>query len=551
MPQTIEHLDILGVLGVRLGAVALTKIDRVEEARIGEVEAAVRALLAAGPLADSPVFQVSATSSIGIEALLAHLEAEARGHPGRAASGRFRLAVDRCFTLAGAGTVVTGTVFAGAVRVGDELVVSPSASKVRVRSIHAQNRPAQEGKVGERCALNLAGVAKDEVRRGEWVVSPQLHAPGTRFDVRLRLLPGAPKKLRHWSPVHMHIGAADLQARVALLDCEELAPGGSALAQIVLDRPHASCRGDIFVLRDHSAAHTLGGGTVLDPDGPPRRRRSPARLAVLAALELPDAASALGALLDQAEHGLDLRRIARSFNCGIDSFGVPIHTAGDFGFAPAHWAALKKRVMDGLAAYHAGNADEQGPDASRVRRMWLPKLDAAACAILLDDMVADKRIARSGPWLHLPEHRVKFTDAEQRLAERLLPLVEAGGFDPLWVRDLARKLAIGEAQVRMLMNRLAKRGDIFQVVKDLFYSRKAIADLAALAAELERTDGEVRAAVFRDRTGLGRKRAIQVLEYFDRVGFTRRVREAHRLRSDSMFLRKEFASGGAAGLQTR
>ena len=551
MPQTVEHLDILGILGVRRGAVALTKIDRADEARTSEVETSVRALLAAGPLADSPVFKVSATGGLGTETLLTHLEAQARSHPGRTASGMFRLAVDRCFTLAGAGTVVTGTVFAGAVRVGDELVVSPSAAKVRVRSIHAQNRAAQEGKVGERCALNLAGISKDEVRRGEWVVAPQLHAPGSRFDVRLRLLPGAAKKLRHWSLVHVHIGAADLPARVALLDCEELAPGGSALAQIVLERPHASCRGDIFVLRDQSAAHTLGGGTVLDPAGPPRRRRSPERLAVLAALELADAETALGALLDRAEHGLDLRRIARSFNRDIDSFGLPMHRAADFGFAPAQWARLKQRVMDGLAAYHAANADEQGPDASRVRRMWLPKLDAAASAILLDDMVAEKRIARSGPWLHLPDHRVKFTDAEQRLAERLLPLVEAGGFDPLWVRDLARKLAIGEAQVRMLMNRLAKRGDIFQVVKDLFYSRKAIADLAALAAELERTDGEVRAAVFRDRTGLGRKRAIQVLEYFDRVGFTRRVREAHRLRSDSMFLRKEFASGGAAGLQTR
>ena len=551
MPQTLEHLDILGILGVKRGAVALTKIDRVEAARADEVEGAAHALLTSRPLAGSPLFRVSAVTGEGVDALLAHLSAEASAQPARASAGGFRLAVDRCFSLAGAGTVATGTAYAGSVRVGDEVIVSPTGLKARVRGIHAQNRPAQAGRVGERCALNLAGVSKDEVPRGAWIVAPQLHAPSQRFDVRLRLLRGAPKPLRHWAPVHLHIGAADLSARVALLQGEALEPGNSALAQLVLEQPHAACRGDIFVLRDQSALHTLGGGAVLDPDGLPRRRRAPERLAALAALESPDPAAALEGLLEQAAHGVDLKRLARSFNLPLEGLGVTLHRAGDRGFAPGCWEALQAKVIAGLAAYHARNPEELGPDGSRVRRMWLPALDAAACAALIEDLAAHKRIARSGPWLHLPGHKVSFTDAEQRLAERLLPLVEAGGFDPLWVRDIARKIGVAEALVRTLMNRLAKRGDIFQVVKDLFYSRRAIADLAALAAELERSDGEVRAAVFRDRTGLGRKRAIQVLEYFDRVGFTRRVREAHRLRGDSMFLRKEFASGGAAGLQTR
>ena len=551
MPQTVEHLEILDILGVARGAVALTKIDRVTPERVEEAEVAVRAALASHRLASAPLFRVSAVQGDGVAPLQAHLEQEAAALPARSAAGHFRLAVDRCFTLAGAGTVVTGTVFAGSVRVGDEVVVTPSGAKARVRGMHAQNRPAQQGSIGERCALNLAGIAKEDVRRGEWVVAPQLHAPGARLDVRVRLLPRAQRRLKPWSPVHLHLGAADLPARIALLDCEELAAGGSALAQIVLDKPHAACRGDVFVLRDQSAAHTLGGGTVLDPDGPPRRRRTPERLAMLAALEIAEPKAALTALLERAEFGVDLERVERSFNAGTESLGATMRRAGSFGFAPARWDLLTARVLEGLAGYHERNADELGPDASRARRLWLPRLEPATCAALLEEMIAEKRITRSGPWLHLPTHRVSFTDAEQRLAERLLPLVEAGGFEPLWARDLARKIGVGEAQVRLLLNRLAKRGDIFQVVKDLFYSRRAIADLAALAAELERSDGEVKAAVFRDRTGLGRKRAIQVLEYFDHVGYTRRVREAHRLRSDSLFLRKEFASGGAAGLQTR
>src|SRR4029077_5421496 len=189
---------------------------------------------------------------------------------------------------------------------------------------------------------------------------------------------------------------------------------------------------------------------------------------------------------------------------------------------------------EGLAAFHAKNPDELGTDAGRARRMWLPQLGRAARAALIDELVAEKRIARSGPWLHLPNHSVNLSRAEQQLAERLLPLVEDGRFDPLWVRDLARKIGSAEQQVRQLLLRLTRRGDVYQVVKDLFYSKCAVAELATLAADLERADGEVRAAEFRDRTGLGRKRAIQILEFFDRVGYTRRVREAHRLRGDSL-----------------
>ena len=358
--------------------------------------------------------------------------------------------------------------------------------------------------------------------------------------------------------MHVHLGAAHLSARVAVLDAAEVVPGGQAFAQIVLDAPHAACHGDVFVLRDRATAHTIGGGTVIDPDGPSRRRRSPERLAVLTAMALPTPEAALGALLGREESGVDLARFSRGFNVDVGTLEIPpqamrrVHTGDvDFGFSPAAWEKLKLRVQDGLAACHARNPDQPGMDAARARRLWLPRLASAACAALLDEMAAEKRISRSGPWLHLPEHRVRFTQAEQQLAGRLLPLVENGGFDPPWVRDLARKVAVGETQVRHLMNRLMRRGDIFQVVKDLFYSKRAIGALAAIAAELERTGGEVRAADFRDRTGLGRKRAIQILEFFDHIGFTRRVREAHRLRGDSLLLRKEFASGGAAGLQTR
>lgn len=248
MPQTLEHLYILDLLGIERGAVALTKIDRVDAARIAEVERDLQRLLAETTFAGMPVFPVSATDGQGIDLIRHHLHQAAQSMPQANGEGGFRLAVDRRFTLKGAGTIVTGTVFAGRVEVGNELVVTPSGKPVRLRSLHVMNHPAQAGQAGQRCALNLAGVGKDEIARGNWIVVPRLHAPTARFDVRLTLLPQAPAPLTHWAPVHLHLGAAHVMARVALLEGDRLVPGASALAQLVTDRPLGALHGDRFIL---------------------------------------------------------------------------------------------------------------------------------------------------------------------------------------------------------------------------------------------------------------------------------------------------------------
>jgi selenocysteine-specific elongation factor len=224
--------------------------------------------------------------------------------PSTADEGDFRLAVDRSFTLKGTGTVVTGTVFAGRVAVGDELVVTPSGQPARLRGLHVMNQPAHAGRAGQRCALNLGGIGKDEIARGDWIVSPRLHAPTARFDVRLHLSPQAAAALTHWAPVHLHLGAAHVMARVALLQGDKLTPGDSTLAQLVADQPLGVVNGDRFILRDAEARHTIGGGTVLDPDAPARKRKTPLRLAELAALETRDPAQRLTRLLGLG--GVDL-----------------------------------------------------------------------------------------------------------------------------------------------------------------------------------------------------------------------------------------------------
>ena len=546
MPQTREHLDILHLLGITRGAVALTKTDRVDEARVTAVERDLQRWLTDTALAGMPVFQVSATAGQGVDALRRYLHETAQAMQPAGVGGGFRLAVDRSFSLKGIGTVVTGTVFAGRVAVGDELVVTPSGQTVRLRGLHVMNQPAPVGHAGQRCALNLHGVGKEEIARGDWIVAPRLHVPTARFDVRLTLAPQAPAALVHWTPVHLHLGAAHVMARVALLEGERLAPGESMLAQLVTDRPLGALHGDRFIVRDADARRTLGGGTVLDPDAPARKRKTPLRLAELAALDIPDTAQRLRELLGL--RGLDLARLAMHWNHdGLDSVLPPDSTRvlgchETWAFSAKHWAGLQEKLRADLAGFHERFPDELGPDTARARRMFLPTLPVAAFAALTDALLAAGTLQRSGPWLHLPTHCIALTRDEDALFQRIRPWLAEAAFDPPWVRDLARTSGKDEASMRRLLQKLARQGKLYQVVRDLFYLPESVAQLAVLVQELEHMTGETRAAEFRDRSGLSRKRAVQVLEFFDRVGYTRRVREAHRLRNADMFGRTEHAA---------
>jgi selenocysteine-specific elongation factor len=549
MPQTREHVNILSLLGIAAGAVALTKIDLVDEVRVAEVERALRTLLASTTFAAVPILPVSARTGAGLDALRQFLEAAALEPRRPAEDAHFRLAVDRSFTLAGVGTVVTGTVHSGEVRVGSTLVISPGGREVRVRGIRAQSRTTEVGSAGQRCALNLAGITREDVSRGDWVVAPQVALATARFDAQFTLLADQPKALRTGTNVHVHVGTTHVPGRLVVLSDDvqrglphdELAPGAQCLVQLILQRPIAAWHGDRFIVRDAAAMRTLGGGVVLDPFAPARYRRSPGRLAVLTALEGATPGARLAALVEQAPLGVDLQSLARA---GIirqfDAHGgAPaarrVTTANsDFAIGNAHWGALQQRAVESLAAFHHAHADEVGPDAARLRRMAFPRLDATLYSALVADLVAAAKVRRNGPWLHLPQHDNAPTAQQRALVDRILPLLLDSPFDPPWVRDLAKALVQPEALVRATMIRASKRGEVFQVVRDLFYHPRAIRDLAATANGLYQSDGEVRAAAFRDATGLGRKRAIQILEFFDRVGFTRRARDKHIVRADNL-----------------
>ncbi|MFM0167194.1 selenocysteine-specific translation elongation factor [Paraburkholderia sediminicola] len=546
MPQTREHLAIVELLGIKRGAIALTKIDRVDAQRLQEVHDEVTGFLSGTVLQGAPVFDTNALSDDdpGVAALKAHLHRAAAAWRMKRDDGLFRLAVDRVFTLAGQGTIVTGTVVSGRVTVGDTMLLAPKNQPVRVRSIHAQNRPAETGRAGERCALNLAGIEKSAIDRGDWIVDPRLSQASERIDVMLTLLADAPLTLEHWAPLHVHVGTQHQVAHVALLDGETLGAGQSARVQLVFERPVCALPGDRFVVRNAQANRTVGGGHVLDPFAPSRKRRSGERFAWLAAIQIMLDTGALDSLLARAPYGLSRSLLERLTGMQADVLELPSNTrvvtlAGNDALliTDASWQALAARLIATLKQYHERSPDELGPDGSRLRRIAAPLVDDALWRALVDDAAARGEIVKHGPWLHLPDHAVTLDDADRTLAAVLLPALQEGRFDPPWVRDLANAHGVSEDRVRQLLRKLARQGELFQVVRDLFYHHDVIRELALIAgSEAQKNAGTVAAAPFRDVTGLGRKRAIQLLEFFDRVGYTRFNRGLHLMRTDSRWL---------------
>ena len=560
MPQTREHLAIVDLLGIDRGIVALTKADLVAPAARAAASDEIKQLLAGTALAGAEIVPVSAVTGEGIDALRERLFAVARTMRSRAAGGRFRLAVDRCFTLAGAGTVVTGTVLSGAVAVGDRVVVSPCGLAARVRSIHAQNRPAERGVAGERCALNLAGdgVSKDAIARGQMIVEAHLHAPTDRIDAIFKLLRSEPKPVAQWTPVRLHHAAAEVGARIVLLGEERLAPAAEATIQLVLERPIAGAAGDRFVLRDTTGQRTIGGGRFLDLRAPARKRRGPERLAQLAAHALSDPAEALAALLNRSPFHLDLSAFGRDRALSdaeieaavgrCDAIKVPTSSA-TLALSAAAWLKLKRSLLATLEKFHAYHADLQGIGIEPLRLQLEPRLPAPGFIAVLQSLTRSGEIALDGAWVRLPGHTVRLMPDEEKLWARIAPLLGGGErFRPPRVRDIAGVLAVRESDARRLLKLLGRMGKVDEVAHDHFFLRGTVAEMVEiiLDSSARTANGEFTAAQFRDRVENGRKVAIQILEFFDRHGVTLRRGDLRRVNKHRLDLFRRSA-GRSAG----
>jgi selenocysteine-specific elongation factor len=520
-PQTVEHLQIVDLLGLDRGIVALTKADLANDDQMLERMAEIETLLASTSLKGAEILPVSSITGQGIAELKAKLLE--LGETRRGTNGFARLAIDRCFVLAGAGVVVTGTVHAGEIAVDDHVLLSPSGLEARVRSLHAQNRAARRGRAGERCALNLSGsrLSKDSVRRGDWVVAPELHAPTDRPDVRLKLLSSEPQPLRHWAPVHVHLGSSHVMGRVALLEGDTLAPGATALAQLVLEEKVGALSGDRVILRDPSATRTMAGATVIDPFGLPRNRRTPRRLAELAAMGERDDIALLKLL--RLETGfVEAPRFGLARNLRPAEVDKLLADAGGtrlagFGLLGETLQSARADVVDTLGEFHRATPDAPGLQPERLRIAMKKRWPPAVFRALADQAVQAKTVVVDGPVLRLPGHSLKLGARDEALWKQISAELERERFKPPRVRDFAEEHRVAEADVRRLMQRLAKLGRVVEVAHDQYFLRPVVAEMIGVAHGFGR---EFSAAEFRDKLANGRKVAIQVLEFFDRHGIT-------------------------------
>ncbi|KUM26170.1 translation elongation factor [Mesorhizobium loti] len=568
MPQTREHLAIVDLLGVRRGLVVLSKCDLADPARRAAVAAGISAALAGTALEGAEVIPASTITREGIDDLRRLLFEEASRFAGRSAAGRFRLAVDRCFTLHGIGTVVTGTVLSGCIGVGDSVVVSPSGLVARIRSIHAQDRMAERGRAGDRCALCLTGdgISKEAIRRGDVILDPALHAPADRIDAELRLLPREPKPIGQWFPVRLHHAAAEVGARIVLLGDEPIAPGGTAKVQIVLESPIAAAVGDAYVMRDTSAQRTIGGGRFIDLRGPSRKRRSPDRLAMLEAFAIPAPERAVAALLDTPPRYLDLGAFARDRALGagevaslIDRLGLATVCVGETQFVVSsmRWARFKRDLGSILETFHAGNPDLPGIGMEKLRLQLDPCLPAPAFAAAMRSLVRVGQIELDGAWIRLPGHEVRLAAREEALWREIEPrLAGPVKFHPPRVRDIASELVRPEAEIRKVLKLSGRIGTVHEVAHDHFFLHSALGEIVEIVCDLAAEhDRQFSVAQFRDNAGSGRKVAVHILEFLDRHGVTLRrgdLRRVNKHRLD-LFRRQDDsgppitkASGGAS-----
>ncbi len=365
-----------------------------------------------------------------------------------------------------------------------------------------------------------------------------------RISVALSLLPDA-RPLNHWTSVHVHAGAAHTLARVALLEGETLAPGKRMLAELALDVPLHLCHGDRIVLRDASARQTLGGCVVLDLFPPLRGKRAANRLALLRAQDGTAPAEALAALLGTETRGLSLSQFAANRNLPAESLpallesmsAVTVATGdGLYACRPVNWQAMQQQLLDEVARFHEREPDHAGVERERLRRKTLPTLAPAAFSALLQALLDGGRLVPAqGRFVALPTHKVEFNATERALWEQVLPQLGGEPFQPPRVRPLAQALGVEEAEMRRLMGKSARLGYTYRVAHDHYYLSAAVRELAAHVSALCAAEGFAKAAPFRDRIGTGRKLAIQILEFFDNIGYTRRILEQHVIRQAQMW----------------
>ena len=543
MPQTREHLDILRLLGVKNGLVVLTKRDLADPDWLDLVTEEVREFVAGTFLEASPIIAVSSKTGEGMEELKRELTRMAELAATKKREGSFRLPVDRVFTVAGFGTVVTGTLLSGEIKTGDELELLPGGLTGRVRSIQAHGVKSDIGQAGQRLAVNLQGIDLDQVARGDVVVPRGLFRTTRRVDVRLNHLAAAPRDLRHRSFVRLHAGTREVSAQVILLDQDLLSPGSSGYAQLRLAEPMLLVSGDPCLIRVASPAATIGGGIVLDPFPPARRRRSSEALSLLASLDAAEHLRTCGLIVTQSllsgvsleeivlRSGIPRKQTEAALQNLLASGEILQMTREPRIFLAAGAVdILKKTVVDELAAFMTANPLVSGIGKEELKTRLPRRSDQRFFVLLLSDLEKDGRLVPDRDIVRLAPSLRQSLPGNRNASERISALLAQNGLEPPTVKELMELLEAPEKDIRNHLAILSREGSIAKVSADIYYDATVLMTLQDQLVSYLRGRGEITPSEFRELTGLSRKFMIPLLEYFDSRKITIRTGDKRVLR---------------------
>ena len=516
MPQTAEHVAILELLGIETATVVISKTDRVSSDHLNNTRQAIHNFLATTPYSAAPVYEVSSTEGTGIAELQTHLwTLKAKRIPSD--HEYFRLAIDRRFSVKGSGLVVTGSVFSGSVNITDELRLGPSNLKVRVRAIHRQDTSADFAGPGDRCALNLSGdIDIERVERGHWITSHPALPVSRRLDGQIRLLASEQVPLKTGLPVHIHVGAQHTTGRVFLLEQRQIEPGESALAQIVSESPFSTCYGDRFVIRDQSASRTLAGGWTVDPYSVQKGRSKPVRLETLKqlAIRVPgERIPSLDALIRVASEGISLEQLSNASN---QTLLVSEHPVDDSGLSHHHDHVNAMLQSTLKLVEKMSQTQSQLRQALGIRESYLK--------LILNQLLGAGKISTHGNQISPADKPLELSKPAAVLWQKVEPILRQEGLQPPVIHELAKQVNLPPAALEKLLDSCVKQGLLIRPVKNRYFLTETLVQVRKLAIEVANSEnGEFTVIQFRDKSGMGRNLCIELLEFLDGKGFTKRL----------------------------
>ncbi|MDA7978884.1 MAG: selenocysteine-specific translation elongation factor [Pirellulales bacterium] len=535
-PQTIEHLEILKLLNLQQGVIALTKCDVSQADWIDLVEEEVRELVDGTFLQNAPIIRTSAHTGAGLGELRAALtDAATSAASDRLSSGPFRLPIDRSFTIAGHGTVVTGSVTSGSAQVGDELVIEPGATKVRVRGIQNHDRQAEEIHRGQRAAINLAGIHHQKIGRGQELCSAGHLQPARLVTVQLHLLPIAGRPLRSRTRIRVHLGTAELLGSVVLLGRSELGPGESAPAQIFLSEPVVSTWGQPLVLRSESPVWTIGGGTILDPNAERIRSSETKKLARITDLASTDNKTrAIAAIYFTGLRPWRPEELARSAGVKLPQELIEELRADgellELRVSPTRMLLVSRDALADIFDRFEQTLEkqhEQHPLRSLLDPSWLMNRfaylgDDALLGVLLQQMEKQKRLKRGRNGISLPGKGPQLSKNERQLYETIIDRFRDAGHEPPTVKEVQSETRKNQAAVPQLVALAAADGFLVEINKDFFLHVDRETELRELITTGMAEHNGLTVSQIREILGTSRKYALPMCEYLDNIGFTRR-----------------------------